>query len=154
MAKYKVDNSVAMQIGSLAKLARVNIQTIRFYERERLLPEPERTLSGYRRYSESDLDHVRFIKDWQEMGFSLKEIRELIHLHRSVAALPRRIRGRSAELGKIAVIARERLKGIDEKLRLLRAMKKQLSAMLGQIEATETLTCPATRRNRGLPEGS
>lgn len=141
-----------MQIGSLAKLAGVNIQTIRFYERERLLPEPERTRSGYRRYAESDLDHVRFIKDWQEMGFSLKEIRQLINLHRLVAALPRRTRGRSGEMGKIAVIARERLKCVDEKLRLLRAMRKQLSAMLGQIEGTEILTCPAPRRLRGRQE--
>ncbi len=143
-----------MQIGVLAKRAGVNVQTIRFYERERLLPEPDRTPSGYRRYSEGDLDKVRFIRDSQEMGFALKEIRQLVELHRSFPNLPRATLGRSAELRKIAALARERLQSIEGRLRLLKSMKRQLSAVLDQIEGTDTPTCPAPKRPDSPPPKS
>ena len=72
-----------MKIGDLAKRAGVNVQSIRFYEREQLLRQPARTASGYRSYTEHDLEHVVFIKQCQHLGFTLKEIRELADLHRS-----------------------------------------------------------------------
>ena len=78
-----------MRIGELARKAGVNIQTIRFYERKRILPAPARTSGGYRLYSESDVVNVNFIRQSQELGFTLAEIRQLLQLHRS-AAPPRR----------------------------------------------------------------
>ena len=75
-----------MLIGELARRASVNIQTIRFYEREGLLPAPSRNNSGYRRYEASDLERVTFIKRNQELGFTLDEIKQLLDLHRVVAA--------------------------------------------------------------------
>src|SRR5271165_6959995 len=67
---YKVHNT-RMRIGELAERAEVNIQTLRFYEREGLIPPPERTASGYRSYALSDLERVRFIRICQGLGFTL-----------------------------------------------------------------------------------
>lgn len=67
-------------VGKLAKKAGVHVETLRFYERRGLMPEPVRTASGYRQYSAKDVKRLRFIKHAQELGFSLKEIRELLHL--------------------------------------------------------------------------
>src|SRR5215469_612783 len=65
-----------MRTGELARKAGVNLQTIRFYEREGLLPEPARNVSGYRSYQTSDLDRVIFIRRNQELGFTLAENEE------------------------------------------------------------------------------
>jgi MerR family transcriptional regulator, copper efflux regulator len=77
----------------LASEAGVNAQSIRFYERLALLPKPARTASGYRVYSTDSVRRVRFIKRAQELGFTLKEIKELlalrIHAPTSVDGLTR-----------------------------------------------------------------
>ncbi|MFQ5485853.1 MAG: MerR family transcriptional regulator [Desulfobacterales bacterium] len=69
-----------LTIGQLAKQANVNLETIRYYERRGLIPEPPRSISGYRQYSADDLQRTRFIKRAQGLGFSLKEIAELLSL--------------------------------------------------------------------------
>ena len=69
-----------LTIGQLAKKANVNLETIRYYERRGLIPEPPRSVSGYRQYSADDLQRTRFIKRAQALGFSLKEIEELLTL--------------------------------------------------------------------------
>jgi MerR family mercuric resistance operon transcriptional regulator len=61
-----------LTIGQLAKQANVNLETIRYYERRGLIPEPPRSVSGYRQYSADDLQRTRFIKRAQALGFSLK----------------------------------------------------------------------------------
>ena len=70
----------SLSIGQLAKKAKVNIQTVRYYERRGLIPEPPRRESGYRQYSQADLDRLKFIRHGKELGFSLKEISELFSL--------------------------------------------------------------------------
>ncbi len=70
-----------MTIGKLAKQASVGIDTVRFYEREGLLPEAQRTDSGYRLYSPDDVDRLRFIRRAKNLGFSLDEITELLELN-------------------------------------------------------------------------
>jgi len=67
-----------LQTGELAKRTGVNVESLRFYERQGLLPEPPRRPSGYRRYPSSAVARVRFIKRAQELGFALAEIRELL----------------------------------------------------------------------------
>lgn len=64
----------ALTIGAFAHAAGVNVETIRFYQRRGLLPEPERPPRGIRRYCETDVRRVRFIKSAQRLGFSLDEI--------------------------------------------------------------------------------
>jgi len=80
-------------IGRLAKLSGVKLDTVRFYERSRLLPKPARTAGGYRVYTDAALNQVRFIRKAQSLGFSLEEIRRIISLRgkaeKRVAALLR-----------------------------------------------------------------
>jgi len=70
-----------LTIGFLAKLAAVNIETIRYYQRIRLIVEPEKPLAGYRIYPLETLKRIKFIKRAQKLGFSLEEIRELLVLN-------------------------------------------------------------------------
>ncbi|HKJ93119.1 MAG TPA: heavy metal-responsive transcriptional regulator [Longimicrobiales bacterium] len=69
-----------MRIGRLAAQADVNVQTVRYYERRGLLPEPERTRSGYREYGRDDLLRLRFIRRAKDLGFTLTEVKELLDL--------------------------------------------------------------------------
>jgi len=68
-----------MLIGQLAKLAGVSRQTVRFYERKHILEPKARTSSGYRVYSNADLKRLRLIIWTKELGFTLREITELLH---------------------------------------------------------------------------
>jgi DNA-binding transcriptional MerR regulator len=67
-----------MTIGRIASAAGVSIDTLRFYERQGLLAKPRRSFSGYRNYSHDVLDRLRFIGDAKRLGFTLKEIKELL----------------------------------------------------------------------------
>ena len=69
-----------LTIGQLANKAGVNIDTIRYYEKQGLIPKPSRRESGYRQYSEDSVKRILFIKRAKELGFSLKEISELLSL--------------------------------------------------------------------------
>jgi MerR family transcriptional regulator, copper efflux regulator len=69
-----------MSVGQLAKEAGVNLETVRFYERERIMPEPERTMGGHRVYTANDLGRLRFIQRAKSVGFTLKEVRTLVRL--------------------------------------------------------------------------
>ena len=69
-----------MTIGQLAKMVGVNIETIRFYERRGILPQPARNKVGHRQYSQDTIMRTKFIKRTQALGFSLKEISELLSL--------------------------------------------------------------------------
>lgn len=69
-----------LTVGKLAESAGVNVETIRFYERKGILPKPLRKPSGYRLYSEDDVKRVQFIVHAKDLGFSLREIQELLEL--------------------------------------------------------------------------
>jgi MerR family mercuric resistance operon transcriptional regulator len=69
-----------LTIGQVAKTADVNIETVRYYERRGLLPEPHRRPSGYRNYPPDAVRRIRFIKHAQQLGFSLQEVSELLQL--------------------------------------------------------------------------
>ena len=69
-----------LSIGEVARRAGVGVETVRFYEREGLLEEPPRRASGYRQYSEEVVKRIGFIERAKELGFSLKEITELLLL--------------------------------------------------------------------------
>ena len=69
-----------MKIGELAQRAGVRIDTVRYYERQGLLPAPQRQASGYRRYEDSDVARLRFVRRAKALGFTLIEIRELLAL--------------------------------------------------------------------------
>lgn len=69
-----------LTIGFLAKAAMVNIETIRYYQRTGLIEQPKKPAHGYRTYSSETLKRIKFIKRAQQLGFSLKEIDELLQL--------------------------------------------------------------------------
>lgn len=106
--------------GKLAGQSGVNIATIRYYEKLELLPEPPRSNAGYRMFSPESVNRVRFIKHAQELGFSLKEIKELLDLRVTPDAKTTDVRTRATE--KIA--------NIGEKIRRLSAMKKSLELLV------------------------
>jgi MerR family copper efflux transcriptional regulator len=90
----------SLTIGTVAKRVGVAIDTIRFYEREGLLPEPERRASGYRSYGDGAIAQLRFIRRAKQLGFTLEEIRELLALsadrQRGVKAVKKRAQQRLA----------------------------------------------------------
>jgi DNA-binding transcriptional MerR regulator len=133
-----------MRIGELSARAGVNVQTIRFYEREKLLRKPVRTASGYRTFEEADLERVRFIKDSQQLGFSLKEIKELLEIHESAKSFAGGRETKTKEWEKAFRIARERLKLINQKIEFLKVLKKPLAAVLEQPGAERAMVCPAS----------
>ena len=124
---------MGLRIGDVAERGGVNLQTIRYYEREGLLPEPPRLASGYRLFPEAAVRRVRFIKRAQELGFSLAEIRELLSLRENADAGAQDMRER----------ARAKVADIEEKIRTLRAMKKALNALAESCPGCGPLSeCP------------
>ena len=108
-----------LSTSQLAKGANVNIETIRYYERRGLLPEPKRRESGYREYSEDDVSRIKFIKRAQELGFTLKEISELLAL---------RVDAKTT-CNKVKKQAEAKIVDIEEKIRLLKKMKAALGKL-------------------------
>lgn len=86
-----------MTTGVLARRAGVNVETIRFYERRGLLPEPPRRDSGYRVYSDDDLRRVRFLRRAAELGFTLAEAADLLALRLDAGADRADVRARATE---------------------------------------------------------
>ena len=115
----KGSQAMALKIGEVAERGGVNLQTIRYYEREKLLPAPPRRPSGYRMFPEQTVHRVRFIKRAQELGFSLAEIRDLL----SIQIDPKK------ECSDVKRLAKAKMADIDEKIRTLEAMKRVLGGL-------------------------
>lgn len=137
-----------MRIGELARSAGVNIQTIRFYEREHLLPRPERTDSGYRLYYRRDLERVTFIKRNQELGFTLAEIRQVIDLHNALASISFPIEGRPDALRQLTALGEQRLEAIEDKIKTLETMRRELASTLKNLDAASLKRCPVANKPR------
>jgi MerR family transcriptional regulator, copper efflux regulator len=103
-------------IGKAARQAGVGVETIRFYEREGLIPKPGRAASGYRQYSEATVSRIRFIRRAKSLGFSLREVRELLSLRVDPA-------GSSAE---VKAHAQAKIADIEQKIHALKRMQKTL----------------------------
>ena len=136
-----------MRIGELAAKAEVNIQTLRFYEREGLLLPPVRTRSGYRSYAERDLELVRFIRLCQGLGFTLREIEKLLILHKSVAEYEGIPKKKPDAVREIVLMANERLELIDEKIRVLTLMRAELTSLVSALREEPPVACPLSRQS-------
>ncbi|HEX8948618.1 MAG TPA: organomercurial lyase [Dissulfurispiraceae bacterium] len=122
-----------LTIGTLAKRAQVNIDTIRYYERRGLMPPAARRASGYRQYGEDAVARIQFIKKTKELGFSLDEIAELLAL--SVAP--------HTTCGDIKKKVAPKLAEIREKIRSLQQMGEMLEKLIRQCDGNEqTIECP------------
>ena len=113
---YGVVTMDGFKTGEVARAGGVNLETIRYYERRGLLPKPPRTPAGYRTFGADAVRRLRFIKHAQELGFSLKEIKELLALRVDARTSCADVRKR----------AEAKIADIDQKLRALRAMKRAL----------------------------
>jgi Hg(II)-responsive transcriptional regulator len=125
-----------MRTGQVAEQAGVNVQTLRYYERRGLLPEPSRRESGYRVYGPDAVHTVRFIKRAQELGFTLAEIGELLVLRQDTGHRPD---GRA----RAAATAAAKIEQIDDKLRQLTAMRAALAQLVAACECDRAaIECP------------
>jgi Hg(II)-responsive transcriptional regulator len=106
----------SMTIKKTADLAGVGVETVRFYERENLIPPPPRTHSGYRQYPPDVVDRIRFIKRAQSLGFSLPEVRDLLSLTVAPGTTPADIRA----------TAKRKILDIEQKIETLQRMRSTL----------------------------
>jgi len=120
-------------IGELARRCGVSRDAVRFYERERLLPRPRRTASGYRIYGAEDEERLGFIRRAQAVGLTLEDITELIRLHEVHSP---------AECRTVAERLRHRIEALDRKIAELTAFRRHLRDNLRRCEAAEAEACP------------
>ncbi len=106
-----------LRIGQVAKRAGVGVETIRFYERKGLLAEPPRRASGYRQYPEEAILRIRFIRRSKELGFSLREVQELLTLRVD----------RQTSSSEVKRKAEAKIADIEQKIGDLERMKKALA---------------------------
>ncbi|MCA9215934.1 MAG: heavy metal-responsive transcriptional regulator [Planctomycetales bacterium] len=122
-----------MRIGEVAKQTNVGIETIRYYEREGLLAEPQRKPSGYRQYDVSVVARLQFIRRSKELGFTLAEIKELLGLWFDANTRCEHVRQR----------AEQKIADIEGKVKSLHKMKRSLKKIIKQCESKESKDdCP------------
>jgi len=123
--------SNTLTIGLLAQAVGINVEAIRFYQRKGLMPLPERAYGSIRRYTDADLDRVRFIKASQRLGFSLAEVGELLRLED----------GTHCEEARR--IAEHKLRNVREKLDDLQRIETALDQLVARCDsARKTVKCP------------
>ena len=128
----------SVTIGVLAESAGVNVETIRFYQRKRLMPEPRRPQGGIRRYGDAELARLRFIRSAQNLGFSLDEIAELLKLEDGT------------HCGEARQLAEVKLRDVRERLSHLRRIESALRTLVaGCSSARGSVKCPLISSLRG-----
>ena len=118
-------------IGTLAKRAGVSIDTVRYYEKSGLLAPESRLASGYRRYSDEQVFRLRFIRRAQELGFTLKDIRELLGI------------SKQKDVAKVKRAAEKKLADVEARLVALTRMRDGLASLVA--------TCPGHGRAADCP---
>jgi Hg(II)-responsive transcriptional regulator len=121
-------------VGALANNAGVNVETVRYYEKIGLMPKPKRKESRYRVYDESDLARLKFIFRAKQLGFTLKEIKELLEL---------RIESK-ATCGDIKNLSSRKIEDIEQRINDLQNIKKVLTKLIHQCvnEELSSEECP------------
>ncbi|QFT86700.1 Mercuric resistance operon regulatory protein [Halomonas sp. THAF12] len=137
-----------MTIGGLAKATGVHIETIRYYQRRGLLPEPERPPGGIRRYGAADVARLTFVKTAQQLGFSLNEISDLLRLEDGT------------HCREASALAEHKLQDVREKIDRLQRIETVLTELIHRCHAERgDIACPlidslhAGIRRAGNPGG-
>ena len=121
----------ALTISKLAQAAGVNVETIRFYQRRGLLPEPDKPLGGIRRYAQPDVARVLFIKAAQRIGFTLDEIAQLLQLDDGTQCSDAR------------AIAERKLADVRDRLADLQRIEAALAQLVGRCATRRgKVSCP------------
>lgn len=129
---YRV-HAGGVRTSEVAAQAHVNTQTLRYYERRGLLPEPERTQSGYRAYTPDAVRVVRFVKRAQQLGFTLDDIEDLLHL----------AQGGPASCDEARAMANTRIADLQQRIDELAGMRDALARLID--------TCDQPRAERDCP---
>lgn len=124
-----------LQIGELAKRAGVSIDTLRYYEKVKLLPRPARSSGGFRLFVPEHIERVRFIRQAQELGFSLDEIRGLLAT------------GGAEECRRVRNLLKRKLSELDERLKAMKNFRRVLTHHLSACESelkqhSDSAYCP------------
>lgn len=120
-------------IGKVAREAGLGVETVRFYEREGLLEQPARRPSGYREYAPDAVARLRFIKQAQRLGFTLREIKELLSLKLDPDATRAQVREQAVA----------KMEDIDRRIEELKRMKKALVPLIEACDGHGALEgCP------------
>ena len=123
--------AVALTIGAFAQAAGVNLETIRFYQRKGLLPQPDRPYGSIRRYGDTDVARVRFVKSAQSLGFSLDEVAGLLSLDDGT------------HCDEARQVAQEKLADVRSKLADLHRIESVLASLVDDCCASHgTVSCP------------
>lgn len=120
-----------MKIGELAARGGCDVQTVRFYEREGLIDEPERETSGYRRYADRHLKRLQFIRHCRSLDIPLPEVRELLKF----AAQPEQ------SCAHVDALLDEHIERVRQRLAALRTLQKQLLALRGRCDGDPSHSC-------------
>lgn len=116
-----------MKIGELARETGFKDKTIRYYERQGLLPDPGRTPSGYREYGPEDVDRLQFVQKAKHLGFSLNDIKSVLQIH-----------GRKEPTcAHVRILLNEKLTQVDSLLEDLRAIRKEMARLRDQVRGVE-----------------
>jgi MerR family mercuric resistance operon transcriptional regulator len=127
-----------LTIGGFARAAGVHVETIRFYQRKGLIDAPRKPYGSIRRYQESDVARVRFVKGAQRLGFSLDEIASLLKLEDGTRC------------DEARVLGEQKLGDVREKLGDLQRMEAALARLVADCGASQgTVTCPLIAALRG-----
>lgn len=121
-----------LTIGKVAERTHCSIETIRFYEKEALLPTPDRTAGGHRLYTTEMIERLVFVRRSRELGFSMAEIRELLSL----------VDGKQVSCVRVKRIAEEHLDDVREKMADLEKMEKVLDQLSSQCPGDDNPRCP------------
>lgn len=121
-----------MNIGEAAKLSGVNSKLIRHYEETGIIPKARRSASGYRVFSESDVNVLTFIKRARGLGFSMKEIKKLVSLWKN----------KSRASSKVKVIALNHVEALEKKIFELQSMVKTLKHLAKHCHGDDRPDCP------------
>lgn len=119
-----------MKIGALAKATGMAVETLRYYEREGLLPPPARAHNNYREYLPAHLERLAFIRQCRHLDMTLEEIRALIRLRESPAA----------DCGGVNALLDEHIGHVASRIRELRSLEKDLKALRARCAGTDDLT--------------
>jgi len=122
---------VGLLIGDVAERTGLSAPTIRYYESIGLLAPPPRSATGYRRYTETTVEELRFIKKAQSLGFSLEEIGEILRLSRAG----------DTPCSHVLDLSRRHLRAVEERIRQLTRFREQLAGELAKWDGKREPTC-------------
>lgn len=128
----EITNSRGYGIGEMSRKTGVNIETVRYYERIGIMPEPDRTEGGNRQYNYEQLKRLHFVKRSRELGFNLEEVRALLKL----------VDRKDFTCGEVHGLTIDHLSTVERKLSDLRRLEKALKSMAAECSQGEVPDCP------------